>query len=455
MCNNNNLVKAIEMRMHKTARDQNFGALALLVFVFLFVFQLSASLAGTMTKIRDLNMQPDSHPNSGFGCSYKFSGTIGAGDFEKFKIDDPNQTIVVVCLDSPGGSFAEAVKIAEYFKLKNISTKLEAGSRCESACAIVFMAGTYYAHEVGSLHARFMHPTARLGFHVPALSVPQGVYDETSVTKAYGIAMRSMSEIIFKLIQKDGFEGGVSMKPALLGHMVSTPSDSIFMIDTVDRAGRWDIEVGPIRTIPNISDGQFYLACENLRKWQRDETAVNNTGIDDASTWVRRETVNERLKISAVVDEFNDVGCDFETSSSSPSSSDYVSEKSIEIPKFSYYPARTKLASIVGKQLEQTPDTRNSHNSSAKTLAGDHLCSVVLNGSVLETEPCNLFIRFDAGKSISTFVWPSGAKTVLIQSGRNASVNGAKNSPTQIHSDGTICAQNRNTGKHFCFKKSG
>ena len=139
-------------------------------------------------------------------CHYRMTGTLENGDLDKFRsmaIDGG-----LLCLDSPGGSFAEAVRFIDFMQNgTRQGTRLEAGTRCESACALIFMAGIHHAFEVGEYPWREMHHTARLGFHSPALVVPQGQYDEGAVNAAYKIALQSVSGAIDKLVRKRDFDG--------------------------------------------------------------------------------------------------------------------------------------------------------------------------------------------------------------------------------------------------------
>src|SRR5262245_60558610 len=47
-------------------------------------------------------------------------------------------------LNSSGGNFAEALKIAKLALEKRLSTRLGRNAECLSACAIIFMAGTRF-----------------------------------------------------------------------------------------------------------------------------------------------------------------------------------------------------------------------------------------------------------------------------------------------------------------------
>jgi hypothetical protein len=81
---------------------------------------------------------------------------------------------VQLCLQSDGGNFTEAVKIIKLILNYSVSaafnglmTVIEADKKCLSACALVFLAGRRHAGDGYMETMRFMHPTAKLGFHGP------------------------------------------------------------------------------------------------------------------------------------------------------------------------------------------------------------------------------------------------------------------------------------------------
>jgi hypothetical protein len=105
-------------------------------------------------------------------CAFSLDGTISAGDYDQFAnlislnrsrmapLDERTSTI---CLKSLGGSYVEALKIAELMYGRGISTVIEYGSECFSACAIIFMAGV---DSDRIIPLRRLSAGGILGFHV-------------------------------------------------------------------------------------------------------------------------------------------------------------------------------------------------------------------------------------------------------------------------------------------------
>ena len=87
-------------------------------------------------------------------CAFGLDGPITKGDADRLTaaissshINQYNERTSSVCLKSNGGSYVEGLKIAELVYNRGLSTVIEYGSECYSACAIIFMAGVASARE--------------------------------------------------------------------------------------------------------------------------------------------------------------------------------------------------------------------------------------------------------------------------------------------------------------------
>ncbi|MBY6163392.1 hypothetical protein KUV73_21100 [Mameliella alba] len=253
-------------------------------------------------------------------CTHRLTGQFAPGDGDRMagilrnSIEDWRKQNKwgksVICLDSPGGSIAEALKLGAALREMAVGTKLEAGARCESACALLFMAGSFYAHESGYYKWRVMHPTAKLGFHAPSLQVGRGQYDGATVTRAYALAMETLARTIEDLMQNRGFEDGEHLKPSLIATMLRTPPDSMFYIDTVDQAGRWGIQIGPLRDSGRImTEMDFRRTCANQKAWEADETATEDPYWDQYFVnWVSDEWSD---KVEIITNDMTGESCAF------------------------------------------------------------------------------------------------------------------------------------------------
>ncbi|WP_029041150.1 COG3904 family protein [Cucumibacter marinus] len=210
-------------------------------------------------------------PGGSITCNFTLSGVILRGDADRFLAVaegiDYETANPFVCLDSPGGSLAEAVKLARAINRQGISTYVGPGARCESACSIAFLGGGY-AEEGNVIPQRYIHNTARLGFHAPALELPAGTYTDAEVTQAYAVALQSVSATMNELMM-DG-----RMAVSLLGVMLDTPPADMTYVDTIDKAGRWAISILPSAARLPLDPAVVARGCANLLAWQNDDSAI-------------------------------------------------------------------------------------------------------------------------------------------------------------------------------------
>src|SRR6476660_3553282 len=79
-------------------------------------------------------------------CAVSLTGVIAQGDkkqLEDFLARPDLAPRMVLCLDSPGGNYTEALAVVEFLLSsdKIIATTIARGAQCYSACALIFLAG--------------------------------------------------------------------------------------------------------------------------------------------------------------------------------------------------------------------------------------------------------------------------------------------------------------------------
>ncbi len=193
------------------------------------------------------------------GCDMTLSGVIEKGDATKlddrfwdfidaFEFANPDvfdlNEIATgalagkrLCLDSPGGSFSEALSIGEELSSNGITTAVARDALCHSACAILFLAGK--SSEKGAAPftpGRLLHATASLGFHAPSLVVEGGQYSKAQVEGAYNVAILSLGELVQR-------KQRWNIPDSLIEVIVTTPPSEMRTVDTVFEAAFWQIAV--------------------------------------------------------------------------------------------------------------------------------------------------------------------------------------------------------------------
>lgn len=266
-------------------------------------------------ELRDL--PPPDGPAAKWGtlaepCTHLLKGEIAGGDAAKLAAADP--PVRILCLDSPGGSMPEALKLAEFIRAMSIGTRVPARTTCESACALAFMAGSILGDDSGggTVTNRAIHPTARLGFHAPKLVVEEGVYSEAAVSAAYGLSLEVLSRIVDFFVRRPiDRQDDISpylMAPSLLSVLMNTHPDQMSYVSTVDEAGRWNIGVWPIASPPDGIDlTHFYRDCANRVMWQADLSALDSAAF--FHDWRAHPDFDGFAELRVVVDETGGLDC--------------------------------------------------------------------------------------------------------------------------------------------------
>lgn len=109
----------------------------------------------------------------GGGTAILIVGPIETADDEKFNRIAANYKTAVVILASDGGSTLTALEIGKSIRLKGYATGVFNGYACNSACALIWLAGT----------PRSMARSAKIGFHATYVDV-NGRAQESGVGNA-------------------------------------------------------------------------------------------------------------------------------------------------------------------------------------------------------------------------------------------------------------------------------
>jgi hypothetical protein len=112
---------------------------------------------------------------------------------------------------------------------------------------------------VGWQPSRYLHPTSRLGFHAPALVLPEGQFSREDVQRAYGVAIEAVGLISEKANK-------LRIAQPLLTQMFTNVGDSFHYVDTVDGLASYGFQLYGYG-IPTMSDAASRSACWNAFRW--------------------------------------------------------------------------------------------------------------------------------------------------------------------------------------------
>ncbi|BBF93416.1 hypothetical protein BLTE_21010 [Blastochloris tepida] len=187
------------------------------------------------------------------------SGDIEAGDYVKVKrfLESRIGSDKTVCLNSPGGSFFEGMKIASLFREEGVATYVPDRALCASACGIIFLGGTVWGDLPHS--SRTLHVGGTLGFHYPYLNkqaLGLGPFSAQQIDAAWKVAMMSVAEIL-----ENSEWLGISKD--FMKEWMKHGEDSMLIIDTVKMAIMSNIQLDGIPH-QSITNKAYEIACLNL-----------------------------------------------------------------------------------------------------------------------------------------------------------------------------------------------
>jgi Lysozyme inhibitor LprI len=272
--------------------DTRTSVLAAIALIFTTVTALGA----------EFRRIPDRTPKAdGVTCELFVSGKIEPDDTVKLlkALGDRHGgkgDAVETCLDSDGGNFEEALELADLFIRRGLATNIEAGRKCLSACAILFMTGMRYSTG-GSEIARSLHVEGKLGFHAPQPRIPAGAtIDADDVVSAYAAAIEGVGQKLLKLSRIRGRSWDDQLfKPSLLNEMMMVQGPrNYYYIDTTRKAFEYEIRLEGVAPYAGFDIDDARSACENaiargggavLANWffQNDIERINKKRLKDHS----------------------------------------------------------------------------------------------------------------------------------------------------------------------------
>jgi hypothetical protein len=214
-------------------------------------------------------------------CEWTLNGAIVSGDSSKLKSLnwDSGNYVKTLCLNSSGGSLVEGVAVAESIRAEEISTLVESGQNCFSACAIAFMAGVEPPEGEGIPSiSRTLDVRGKLGFHRPAILLPnnkKGGFDEETVSGAYS-AINAVG-LLMEWLNKNTQTGvGNPIPFSLMEEMLKHEGNNMFLIDTAGKAGRWRIEVVGYQLPNSVTEQMIFDSCRNTQAWSGDRETLKS-----------------------------------------------------------------------------------------------------------------------------------------------------------------------------------
>ena len=382
--------------------------------------------------------------NTAMGCHFRIEGEIKRGDgarienfvrnfnydvfysgkLSKLSNEYGSSHFKRICLNSPGGSLSEAIVIAKAIYGK-WGTAVSANTTCESACSLIFMAGSFAPEDDrGIIADRILHPLGRLGFHAPKLTIEEGNYSAGTVSKAYNIALQG----IWQIYDISGF---IKFPPSLIGEMIATPPEEMLYVETMGQAARWQITIAPVIHARELTKLAVINACNNHYLYLSEIISLN--GFYTRSHQTRYDVSELSIKNSdygkvATLGGFGQEAASkcklnfYDTTDGNrqiPTKSiGWVSMDEgvgIDINSGVLFGPSTKITALT-RQNDFTIEKVDVIDLSEDIRLSNGRCYVFSAGSIIDSDQCTQVkeIRFQKSAEVkSSFIWPSGSKTIL------------------------------------------
>lgn len=243
-------------------------------------------------------------------CTVRLSGKIEEGDKQKLEAavelakkdetkrdNDLTNGETAVCLNSPGGSFSEALLILDYLSTSELGTMVDRGDACHEACAFAFMGGRFRYYHATTLPIRRLHVDAELGFRTPSFKAAEGAYDKAAVQQAYANGSRVISALVAKDLEFStlGDRGRIVPRALMLEILGKEPEDPL-MTETIDQAGRWGIELVGFRQPAELTRRVLLQACVNEGNWLGRNSGIEVSGENlDAAVQLSKSKARVRF----------------------------------------------------------------------------------------------------------------------------------------------------------------
>ncbi|WP_170972020.1 hypothetical protein [Rhodobacter sp. SY28-1] len=296
-------------------------------------------VAGWVAALAAPSSAADIHVSTDADCKVDLEGPIVAGDFEKL-VELEDQLVVsngestsgsLICLDSPGGSLLDGLKMARFILERGVGTRIREDAECQSICAVMFMMGNARGAEVAFLDRR-MHASSTLGFHRPYLTIDEArQYGAGDVELAYDIGIGSIYELMSLANTPTPWHDSLMIEPDLMELMAGTPGSDMYLIRTVEQVTRWQIGVDGLPGFERLTKPNVMFACENALNSGYTLTSVRNEdglmteqvfelrpangwSVDNATRGVASKGESGRYATTSPRSGYSSISCEVDTS---------------------------------------------------------------------------------------------------------------------------------------------
>lgn len=227
------------------------------------------------------------------GGSVYLSGDIEAADVQRLagQTEDIFDYSHLLFLDSGGGDFSAAIKLAAYVRQRNFTTIVESTSRCLSACALVFLGGGNDYD--GAL--RFLEIGGSIGFHSPYTKDKQSVPD--AAADSFSRSVIESTKQILDLFETFGLNAGLTSEL-----MPNRPDQAFKYIDDLDWVWKLGITLVTKDTTQPGTLGETYKVRQFYNPTKTSKSMAVNLCRNSAAKESSSVADNEDLETSTFIE---------------------------------------------------------------------------------------------------------------------------------------------------------
>lgn len=179
---------------------------------------------------------------------------------------------------SNGGSLAAGIELGEYIYELGFKTYVGQNDSCLSACAIAFMFGVEPDGDDTREISRTIHHTAELGFHAPyafakSKKIPDKIRQALLPDAERGARQAGADLVRLNVTGR--------LPSDLIQQLLLVEQEDFLLVDTVDRAGRWDISLESAKPLFELNHKRLEAYCSNIFAWQSSVSFNNRTDRHD------------------------------------------------------------------------------------------------------------------------------------------------------------------------------
>ena len=184
-----------------------------------------------------------------------------------------NDGVPRLCLNNgDGGDYQSALQIIKVLAEVAVTTVVRDGDECNSACALIFLAGQRSWGGVKTSYFpywgphRMLHIGGRLGYHAPFLTHSDQTTKSAKIQEVYTEGVQAIADLLKLEDQEIKYPN--RFPRALLGHMLAAGPGELFVIDKVWQALAWDITLFGYDIPPPKTEADLHRACWNKVSWE-------------------------------------------------------------------------------------------------------------------------------------------------------------------------------------------